>query len=149
MSNHQSQTRPHHRMRSHRTLLVVAGTFAALTVLVPTVSASQEQHGRTFHLVKVCDPGGCTVTESNYPQISEETRITYEGTTPDALVATVHAKHGTAVGNCDISAVFAGTGPGTCVFQGGTGSLTPFRITLAVNLDGADWSWDGEFHPRP
>jgi hypothetical protein len=133
-------------MRSLRTLLVIAGTFAALTVLAPTASAS---HGRTFHLVKVCDAAGCTVTESNYPQISEDTRITYEGTGPDALVATVHAEHGIAVGNCDISAVFAGTGPGTCVFQGGTGSLTPFRVTLAVTRHGADWFWDGEFHHGP
>jgi hypothetical protein len=136
-------------MRSLRTLLVVAGTIAALTVLVPTVSASQEHHGRTFHLAKVCDADGCTVTESNYPPISEGTRITYEGATADALVATVHAKHGSAVGNCDISAVFAGTGPGTCVFQGGTGSLKPFRITLAVTFDGAVWFWDGTFLHRP
>ena len=149
MSTDQPQTRPHRRMRSLRTLLVVAGTFAALTVLAPTISASQEHHGRMFHLEKVCDATGCTVTESTYEPISEGTRITYEGTPPNALVATVHAKHGTAVGNCDISAVFAGTGPGTCIFQGGTGSLTPFRITLAVTFDGATWFWDGEFHHRP
>ena len=149
MSTDQPQTRPHRRMRSLRTLLVVAGTFAALTVLAPTISASQEHHGRMFHLEKVCAARVCTVTESTFEPISEGTRITYEGATADALVATVHAKHGTAVGNCDISAVFAGTGPGTCIFQGGTGSLAPFRITLAVTLDGATWSWDGEFDRRP
>ena len=149
MSIDQPQTRPHRRLRSLRTLLVVAGTFAALTVLAPTISASQEHHGRMFHLEKVCDAAGCTVTESTYEPISEGTRITYQGATPDALVATLHAKHGTAVGNCDISAVFAGTGPGTCIFQGGTGSLAPFRITLAVTFDGAEWFWDGEFRRRP
>ena len=149
MSTDQPQTRPHRRMRSLRTLLVVAGTFAALTVLAPTISASQEHHGRMFHLEKVCAAGVCTVTESTFEPISEGTRITYAGTPPAALVPTVHATHGSAVGNCDISAVFAGTGPGTCIFGGGTGSLAAFRITIAVNFDGATWFWDGEFDRRP
>ena len=149
MSTDQAQSGPRRRMRSLRTLLVIAGTFAALAVLAPTISASQEHHGRMFHLEKVCAAGVCTVTESTFEPISEGTRITYAGTPPAALVPTVHATHGSAVGNCDISAVFAGTGPGTCIFWGGTGSLAPFRITIAVTFDGATWFWDGEFDRRP
>jgi hypothetical protein len=75
------------------------------------------------------------------------TLITYQGDSADVLVATVHATHGTAVGDCDILSVFLGTGPGHCVFTGGTGSLEHFRITVEVTLDGATgiWYWDGTF----
>lgn len=142
-------TRTARRVRSVRWLLVAAGMMAAFTVLAPTAAASSHKD-RTFHLAKVCGDAGCTVTSSTYRKIGVGTLITYAGDSADALVATVHAKHGTATGHCDISAVFAGTGPGTCVFArgNGTGSLKHFRITLAVTFDGTTWFWDGTFR-RP
>ena len=147
MSSNQSATESRHRTRSLRRLIVVAGTIAALTVLAPTVSASSGHGGREFHLAKVCDDAGCTVTSSTDHAIAEGTRITYEGSSADALVATVHASHGTAVGNCDIASVFGDGSPGHCVFTGGTGSLKHFRITVEVTLDfdTGIWYWDGRF----
>ena len=148
MSRHTSPTDSNRRMHSLRRLLVVAGTMAALTVLAPTVSAAPGGHpGREFHLSKTCDDTGCTVQSSTDKAIQTGTLITYQGLTPDALVATINADHGTAVGNCNIAPVFEGTGPGHCVFTGGDGALKHFRITLEVTLDASTgiWYWDGTF----
>lgn len=153
MSMHPSTTDPHRRMRSLRLLLLVAGTMAALTVLAPTVSAAPAGHaGRAIHIEKVCNPEGssCIVTKSNYGPIREGSTITYAGDSFDALVATVHARHGTASGDCDISPVFADDpGPGRCTFTSGTGELKRFDVTFVVSFvdlfaDGTSlWFWDG------
>jgi hypothetical protein len=147
MSKDQSPTEQHRRMRSLRRALVVVATIAALTMLAPTASAAAGNGGRAFHLAKTCDNTGCTVTSSSDPTIAVDTLITYQGDSPDALVATVNAEHGTAVGHCDILAVFLGTGPGHCVFTGGTAALQHFSITFEVTLDGGTgvWYWDGTF----
>ena len=152
MSMHPSTTDPHRR-RSLRMLLLVAGTMAALTVLAPTVSAAPGgHHDRAIHIEKVCNLEGtaCTVTKSNYGPIRAGSTITYEGTSFDALVATVHARHGTAIGDCDISPIFADDpGPGRCTFTSGTGALKRFDVTFAVSFvelfgDGTSlWFWDG------
>ena len=148
MSTDQRPTvRSHHRLPSPRRLLVVASTIAALTLLAPIASASSQ---KAFHIAKVCVPDGssCTVTESNYGPIRKGTTVTYAGDGFDALVATVHVTGGTAVGNCDIAAVFAGTGLGECVFTGGSGPLNHFNVTLAVTFEelfldeSSLWSWD-------
>ena len=153
MSKDRSMSVPQRRMRSFRRLLIVAATATALTVLAPTVSAAPGGHpGRAFHLAKVCGDAGCTVTKSSYEAIQKGTLITYQGAAADALVATVNARRGTAVGNCNILPVFLDAGPGQCVFTGGTGSLKHFSITVEVTLDGATglWHWDGTFdRPAP
>ena len=153
MSMHPSTIDPSRRMRSLRRLLIVAGTMAALTVLAPTVSAAPgAQHDRAIHIEKICNAEGssCTITESNYGPIRPGSTITYEGTSFDALVATVHARHGSASGDCDISPIFADApGPGRCTFTSGTGELKRFDVSFVVNFvdlyaDGTSlWFWDG------
>ena len=59
-------------MPSVRRLLVVAATIGALTMLAPMASASSQ---KAFHLTKVCDDTGCTVTSSSYKAIPPGTRI--------------------------------------------------------------------------
>ena len=143
MSKDQSQTQPKRRMRSLRRLLVIGATIAALTALSPTASAASQ---KAFHLAKTCDAfPTCVVTASNYKKIPVGTEITYSdaGVAPSGLLPTIHGRHGTASGVCDLTAIFAGTGPGTCVFSSGTGSLTSFTATLAVTFDGTLWYWDG------
>lgn len=141
---------PHRRMRSVRSLLVVAATVAAFTILAPSASASSPRHNG-FHLEKQCDAfPTCVVTASNDRAIPVGTTITYADTSvfPTALIPTINAPHGSATGLCDLSAVNAGTGPGTCVFKGGHGSLKHFRIEIDVTFDGVLWYWDGSFCSR-
>jgi len=59
-------------MPSVRRLLVVAATIGALTMLAPTASASAS---KAFHLTKVRDDTGCTVTSSSYKASPPGTRI--------------------------------------------------------------------------
>lgn len=131
------------RMSSARRLAVVAATIAALSALSPTAATASE---KAFHLAKNCDAfPTCVVTASDYKKIPVGTEITYSDASvvPSGLLPTVHGSHGTTSGVCDLTAIFAGTGPGTCVFSGGTGSLTSFTATLAVTFDGTLWYWDG------
>ena len=131
------------RTRSIRRLLIIGATIAALTALSPTASAASQ---KAFHLAKNCDAfPTCVVTASNYKKIPVGTEITYSdaGVAPSGLLPTVHGRHGTTSGICDLTAIFTGTGPGTCVFSSGTGSLTSFTATLAVTFDGTLWYWDG------
>ena len=134
------------RIRTIRWLLIAVALVSAFTILAPTAAASSHRD-RAFHLEKVCSGFTCTVTESSYRRIPAGTIISYVGDSPAALEATIAVKHGSVTGHCDISPIFAGTGPGTCIFAGGTGSLRHFRITLTVTFDGAVWFWDGTF-PR-
>ena len=125
--------------------MIVVATLAALTVLAPTASASSDKDG-AFHLAKVCNAAGdtCVVTVSNSRSIPVGTTITYVGASFDALVATIHADHGTATGTCNIQPVIDGTGPGRCTFDGGTGSLRHLHLTVAVTtIDFETWFWDG------
>jgi hypothetical protein len=133
---------PHRRMRSARRLLVIAATIAALSMLVPTASASSH---KAFHLAKTCEAyPTCVVTASNDKKIPVGTEITYsdQSVAPNALLPTIHGRHGTSSGVCDLTAIFANTGPGLCVFGEGTGSLTGFRVELLVTFDGTLWYWD-------
>jgi hypothetical protein len=132
---------------SIRKLIAGMATIAALAVLAPAASASSE---KDFLLEKTCADIGCTVTYSSFKGIPEGTLITYAGSGPAALVATIHAPHGTATGNCNILSVFTTGADGRCVFGSGTGSLTQFRLDVAVNVD-ADglWTWDGTYWHGP
>jgi hypothetical protein len=135
-----SNARP--RMRSIHRLIVIAITVLALGTLVPSVSAHS---AKAFHLSKTCDSTGCLVTISSFKRIPAGTTITYAGSSPDALVATIHAPHGTATGDCNIASVFASpSSPGRCVFDTGTGSLRRLHLDVAVTLDSEGvWHWDG------
>ncbi len=112
-------------------------------MLAPTASASSH---KAFHLAKNCDAfPTCVVTASNYKKIPVGTEIIYSdaSVSPNALLPTIHGRHGTSSGVCDLTAIFAGTGPGVCVFGDGTGSLTSFTAVLDVTFDGTLWYWDG------
>ena len=130
------------RMRSIHRLLVVVLAVLAFGALVPSVSAHS---AKAFHLSKTCDATGCLVTASTFKRMPAGTTITYAGSSPDALVATIHAPHGTATGNCNIASVFGSpSSPGRCVFDTGTGSLRRLHLDVAVTLDaGGIWHWDG------
>ena len=134
------QRRP---LPSVRRLLVIVFTISTLAIMAPTASAAPF---KAFHLAKTCDAFPiCVVTDSNYKKIPVGTEISYSDASvpPSSLLPTVHGRHGTTSGTCDLSAIFAGTGPGTCVFSSGTGSLSSFSAELAVTFDGTYWYWDG------
>jgi hypothetical protein len=130
---------------SLRPFLVVAVIISAMVVVAPTASASSR---KAFHLAKNCDTfPTCIVTASNYKKIPVGTEITYSPASvpPSRLLPTVHGRHGTTSGTCDLTAINAGTGPGRCVFSSGTGSLTSFTASLSVTFDGRLWYWDGTY----
>ena len=133
------------RVVSVRRLLVIAAMVAALAIAAPTASEGSQ---KVLHLAKTCGasfPPICVVTASNYNKVPVGTEIRYSDASvpPSSLLPTIHGRHGTTSGTCDITAIFAGTGPGTCVFSGGTGSLTSFTTELSVTFDGTTWYWDG------
>jgi hypothetical protein len=124
-------------------LLVVAIIIAAMATVTPTAFAASR---KAFHLAKDCDAfPTCIVTASNYAKIPVGTEITYSGASvfPGEMLPTIHGRHGTASGTCDLTKINAGTGPGRCVFSSGTGSLTSFTADLSVTFDGRLWYWDG------
>lgn len=135
-----------HARRGVPTMLrsgIVVTVIAALTILAPIASASSH---KALHLAKSCDAFPiCVVTASNMKKIPVGTEIVYADTSifPNALQPTIKGRHGTSSGVCDLSAIYAGTGPGTCRFSGGTGSLSNFRAELTVTFDGVLWYWDG------
>jgi hypothetical protein len=132
------------RLRAAHRLIVVAVAVLAFGMLAPSATASS---AKPFHLSKTCDNTGCLVTASSFRRMPPGTTITYAGPSPDALVATIHAPHGTATGNCNIASVFATpSSPGRCVFDTGTGSLRRLQLDVAVTLDAAGvWHWDGTY----
>jgi hypothetical protein len=126
-----------------RRVLVVAITISVMAVAAPTASAASQ---KAFHLAKNCDAfPTCIVTASNYGKIPVGTEIRYSAASvfPSGLLPTIHGRHGTTSGTCDLTAINAGTGPGRCVFSSGTGSLTSFTAELSVTFDGTLWYWDG------
>jgi hypothetical protein len=130
-------------MPSLRRFLVVAVTISAMAVVAPTASAASQ---KAFHLAKNCDAfPTCIVTASNDKKIPVGTEIIYSAASvfPSGLLPTIHGRHGTTSGTCDLTAINAGTGPGRCVFSSGTGSLTSFTAELSVTFDGTLWYWDG------
>ena len=95
MSTGKHSSPKNHRTRSIWRLLIIGATIAALTALSPTASAASQ---KAFHLAKNCDAfPTCVVTASNYKKIPVGTEITYSDTSvfPNALVPTIHGKHGT------------------------------------------------------
>ena len=139
-------------MRSIRRILLVAGVSLALSALVPTVSASSS---KTFHLDKTCPSAIlCTVISSGFSAIPAGTDITYayDDSDPwDGLAfPTITVRNGTTSGVCDW---FQPAGPvlAKCTFDGGTGRLTQFHLTVDVTVTGdpndsaSVWHWDGVY----
>lgn len=149
-------------MRSIRRLIVVAGTIVALTLLVPSVSASSPLG--EVHLTKTCPTFSgqvgdvCTVQTAPSGPIPVGTVATYNGplfspvvssavilTTPDGSTATGHC---TLVWRPELS---GDDGFGTCIFTNGTGSLAGFHANLKItdHPDTLITNWDGTYHFAP
>jgi hypothetical protein len=130
-------------MRSVR-ILVLIGTIIALGAMAQLASASSE---KPFHVVKDCEPPTCVITSSSYRGIPAGSVITYSPNTDGSLTAVITVAHGTATGRCDLAPIFGvPSSPGSCVFASGAGTLSQFRMSVAVDtVDFVTWTWDGTY----
>lgn len=145
-------------MRSVGRLLVVAGAIVALTVLVPSVSASSPLG--EVHLTKTCPTfdttSSCTVIDSTSGPIPVGTVATYSGplffpVISSAVVLTT-PNGSTATGHCALRwqpELLGATGHGTCVFVSGTGSLAGFHANLTISDHPTVTYWDGTYFFAP
>jgi hypothetical protein len=130
-------------MRSVRSLLVAGAAIVALAVVAPSAAAST---AKPFHVAKDCEVPTCVITSSTFKGIPVDSVITYAMNEDGSLTATISGAHGTATGRCDLSNVFSGSGPGSCVFSSGTGSLTQFHLDVDVTTTNfVTWYWDGTY----
>ena len=138
-------------MRSIKRLFVVLATIAALTVLVPSVSAGTH---KPFHLDKTCtldssEPLGyfCTIQHSDLKWIPPATEVHYAAIPPDdpelVVAATIAIKNGSTNGVC----VWSDPVNAVCTFSAGTGRLTQFHLVVVVtaSADQSVWYWDGSY----
>jgi len=134
-------------MRSIRRLLVVAAAIFALTLAVPSVSASSQ---KAFHLDKSCaadasEPLGyvCTVQHSDFKWIpaGAEVHYTSQNAAGDVVQATITIKNGSTNGVC----VWSSAVNAVCTFSPGTGRFSQFhlRVVVTANTDASVWFWDG------
>jgi len=134
-------------MRSVRRLLVVAAAIFALTLAVPSVSASSQ---KAFHLDKSCaadasEPLGyvCTVQHSDFKWIPAGTEVHYtsQNAAGDVVQATITIKNGSTNGVC----VWSSAVNAVCTFSPGTGRTSQFhlRVVVTANTDASVWFWDG------
>lgn len=130
-------------MRSVRSLILI-GTFVALAGLAPLASAS---NAKPFHVVKDCANLRCVITSSSYWRIPVGTVINYTVNDDGSLTSVITVAHGTVTGRCDLAPIFGDpSSPGSCVFSSGTGSMSQFRMNLAVDtVNGITWTWDGTY----
>lgn len=130
-------------MRSVRSLLIAGVAIVALAAIVPSVAASA---AKPFHVAKDCAGLTCVITSSTFKRIPADSVINYVVNTDGSLTATITGAHGTASGRCDLSNIFSGSGPGSCVFSSGTGSLTQFHLDVEVTTTNfVTWYWDGTY----
>jgi hypothetical protein len=130
-------------MRSVRTLFLAGIAIVALAVVAPSAAAST---AKPFHVAKDCEVPTCVITSSTFKGIPVDSVITYAMNEDGSLTATISGAHGTATGRCDLSNVFSGSGPGSCVFSSGTGSLTQFHLDVDVTTTNfVTWYWDGTY----
>jgi hypothetical protein len=132
-------------MRSVRSLVVVATTIFAFSVLASSVSAASPKN---FHLNKTCVSNFlCTVVTSDFKAIPAGTDITYTvtGDGSDGLAyPTIVVRNGSTTGVCDWNQP-AGPVLAKCTFGTGTGRLTQFHLAVDVTFDGTYWFWDGTY----
>lgn len=138
-------------MRSVRRLLVVAGTIAALTILVSSVSAASP---KPFLLTKTCASNVlCTVVSSDFDGIPAGTDVIYTvtGDGSDGFAyPTIKVGSSSTTGVCDWNQ----PGPvvlAKCTFGTGTGQLTQFHLDVDVTVAGdpsapdSVWTWTGTY----
>lgn len=138
-------------MRSVRRLLVVGATIAALTMLVPSVSAATP---KSFHLDKLCgsdtsEPLGyvCIVQQSDFKWIPAGTKVHYLSQTGNVVQAEITIKNGSTDGAC----VWSSDANAICTFSTGTGRLSAFHLEVVVTVTGdpaawtSMWHWDGTY----
>lgn len=142
-------------MRSMNRLLVVIAAMAALTFLVPSVSASSPIGA--VHLTKTCPTWEttqtCTVQTATAGPIQVGTVVAYSGLfspTLSAAVTLTMPDNSTATGHCTLvwrPELVGNDGFGTCTFTTGTGSLAGFHanLTIADHPDTLITDWDGTY----
>lgn len=140
-------------MSSIKRLLAVVAAMAALTFLVPPVSASSPIGA--VHLTKTCPTWEttqtCTVQTVTAGPIPVGTVVAYSGLFSPTLSATVTLttpNNSTATGHCTLfwrPELFGNDGFGTCTFMTGTGSLAGFHANLKIldHVDPLVTNWDG------
>jgi hypothetical protein len=130
-------------MRSIRKLTAIAGAVLMLGLLPAAASASDKE----FHLTKDCDGLTCVVTWSSYHGIPAGTVINYTENQDGSLTSVISTRTGSATGRCVLDSIFGDpSAPGECDFTSGTGSLTQFRMIVAVDTaDFVSWTWDGAY----
>jgi hypothetical protein len=141
-------------MRSIRVSLLVAGATLALTLGVPTVSASSTPH--ELHLIKDCStfnavaPTYCSIGTSDFVAIPIGTKVWYTGPIVNDTYflssnVTLDAGDGnTATGYCILKTK---TAVGLCTFWEGVGTLAGFHAIIDVSVDAAGaWLWDGTYY---
>ena len=130
-------------MRPIRKLAAIAGAVLMLGLLPSTAAAGD----KSFHVTKDCDGLTCVVTSSSYRGIPEGTVINYTENEDGSLTSVISTRTGSATGRCVLDAIFGDpSAPGTCDFTSGTGSLTRFHLSVAVNtVDFVSWTWDGTY----
>jgi hypothetical protein len=141
-------------MRSIRVSLLVAGATLALTLGVPTVSASSTPH--ELHLIKDCStfnavaPTYCSIRTSDFVAIPIGTKVWYTGPIVNDTFflssnVTLDAEDGnTATGYCILETK---TTVGMCTFWEGVGTLAGFHAIIDVSVDAAGaWHWDGTYY---
>lgn len=130
-------------MRSVRSLFLTGIAIVALAIVAPAAAAST---AKPFHVTKDCANFICVITSSTYKGIPADSVINYVRNPDGTLTATITGAHGTATGRCNLSNIFTGSGPGSCVFSSGTGSLTQFHLDVDVTTTNfVTWYWDGTY----
>ena len=130
-------------MRSIRNLALITGALLMLSLPSSMAAASDKD----FHLTKDCDGLTCVVTSSSYRGIPAGTIINYTENEDFSLTSVISTQTGSATGRCVLDAIFGDPSqPGTCDFTSGTGSLTRFHLSVAVDTaDFVSWTWDGTY----
>lgn len=142
-------------MRSIKRLLIVIASIAALTFLVPSVSASSPIGA--VHLTKTCPTWEttqtCTVQTAPAGPIPVGTVVSYSGLFSPTLSATVTLTTldgSTATGHCTLfwrPELSGDDGFGTCTFMTGTGAFTGLHANLKIldHVDPLVTNWDGTY----
>ena len=130
-------------MGSVRTLVLAGIAIVMFAAVAPAATATS---AKPFHVTKDCAALTCVITSSTYKGIPADSVINYAVNADGSLTATISGAHGTATGRCDLSNIFSGSGPGSCVFSSGTGSLTQFHLDVDVTTTNfVTWYWDGTY----
>ena len=120
--------------------------IAAVVVMSFAGPVSAGSH-KPFHVDKDCANLRCVITSSSFKGIPAGSVINYTVNADGSLTAVITGAHGTATGRCVLAPIFGDpSGPGSCVFSRGTGSLTAFNLRVDVTTSNfVTWFWDGSY----